>query len=108
MKSLNGPGPSPKSKNHLRTICEFLGIAIRIHYNEGIHSGRAHFHVVAPDFEVSIDIETGEELSLTKLPPGRRSRLIRKWARENREALMENWRLAREGKAMKQLRPPRH
>jgi len=93
MNTRNGSRPSPKSKKHRRTICKFLGIAIRIHYNEGIHSGRAHFHAVAPDYEVSIDIETDEELSPTKLPPGRRSRLIRKWARENREALMENWRL---------------
>jgi hypothetical protein len=81
---------------------------ILIHYNEGIHSGRPHFHVVFNGVRVSIDIETLDELSPTKLPPGRRRRLIRKWARAECEALMENWHLARKGKTMKRLRPPRH
>ncbi len=105
----NGSGRYSETEKHPTVICRFLNIVIKIYYNEGIHSGRPHFHVVFRDRPaVSIDIETLEELSETKLPPGRRGKLIRKWARKNREGLMEDWDLARDGKEMKQLKPPRH
>lgn len=48
-----------------------------------------HFHVIHPDFEALIEIET------LKLLAGSLSRVARKpvmkWARENREALVAEW-----------------
>jgi hypothetical protein len=74
------------------TISIFYGIAIRMYVND--HSP-PHFHAVYGGSEACFAIETGTVLE--GYLPKTAERLAREWAALNRDGLMENWRLAREG-----------
>ena len=74
------------------TISFFYGIAIRMYLND--HSP-AHFHAIYGEYEASVSIETGSVLD-GRLPKVA-ERLVREWATINRNALLEDWSLARQG-----------
>ena len=74
------------------TISFFYGIAIRMYLND--HSP-PHFHAIYGDHEACVSIETGSVFD-GRLPKVA-ERLVREWAAINREALVENWQIARQG-----------
>ena len=62
-----------------------------------------HFHARYGDFEAVIAIESGEVLG-GRLPP-RVLGLVQEWREYHRMELTEDWQLARERKALKQIEP---
>jgi hypothetical protein len=82
------------------TICEFFGIIIRMYYDD---HNPPHFHAFYGDEEALIAIQSLEMIQ-GSLP--RRARiLVIEWAIENRTALLENWRLAREHQPLRSIVP---
>jgi hypothetical protein len=77
---------------------------ILIFYNESIHMGRAHFHVVYADYAASFDMVTCKKLAGTL--PCAKERSVCRWAKSNQKALLENWVLAREHETMNPVDPP--
>jgi hypothetical protein len=84
----------------LPTISIFFGIVIRMYYRE---HAPPHFHAVYGDQYAAIDIGTLAVLE------GRMTRralnLVLDWAEIHRAELLENWRLAEERQALKEIRP---
>jgi len=74
------------------TISFFYGIAIRMYLND--HSP-PHFHAIYGEYEACVSIETGSVFD-GRLPKVA-ERLVSEWATINRDALVENWRIARQG-----------
>ena len=76
-------------------ISLFYGIIVEMFYNEHIPP---HFHARHGEDRAVIDIASGDvlegELSRRDL------RLVEAWLELNRESLMANWQLAREGREM--------
>lgn len=62
-----------------------------------------HFHARYAGDEAVVAIETGEIIAGSI--PGRAERLVREWARLNRDELRENWARARARKATEPIRP---
>jgi uncharacterized protein DUF4160 len=71
------------------TICRFRGVTIAMFFDEAVHLGRPHFHAFYGEHHASFDA-LGLNRLVGKLPP-RIERLVRKWARANRGALLANW-----------------
>ena len=80
------------------TISRFFGMAIRMFYND---HPPAHFHVVYGGRRVLIAIENSTVLH-GSLPPGA-LRLVRDWAANHREELMDDWRRARERRQLQSI-----
>jgi hypothetical protein len=80
-------------------ISRFYGIIIFMNYND---HNPPHFHAKYQDYEILIYIHTGEII-------GNISRqglkLIYLWLDENKEALLENWELAKLHKNLKTIKP---
>ena len=74
-------------------ISIFFGIIIRINFDD---HNPPHFHAEYQDDEACFDINTGE-ISDGKLPKRFHS-LVRKWAKEHKEELLNAWNLAKAGK----------
>jgi hypothetical protein len=68
------------------TIKTFGRVKVTMYYGD---HGVPHFHVIAPDFKVSVAIESLEVLAGTA--PPRRTREAIEWARQNREFLLASW-----------------
>lgn len=81
-------------------ICQFFGITIYVYYND--HSP-PHFHARYAEFEALYRIDTFETYS-GELPK-RAHALVVEWASLHREDLMNNWELARQGLALKEIEP---
>ena len=81
-------------------ISRFLGIIIAMYYND--HEP-AHFHAIYAEFDAVIAIENGE-LIVGRLPP-RVLGLVQEWREFHRAEFAEDWRLARERKALKRIDP---
>ncbi len=81
-------------------ISRFLGIIIAMYYKD---HPPPHFHARYGDFEAVIAIESGEVLG-GRLPP-RVLGLVQEWREYHRMELTEDWQLARERKALKQIEP---
>lgn len=80
-------------------ICRFLGIVITMYYRD---HAPPHFHAHYNEFEMAVNIESGVvEGSF----PRRALRLVLEWYDKYREELIEDWRLARERKPLKQIPP---
>ena len=81
-------------------ISRFFGIIITMNYND---HPPAHFHVRYGDQKALIDIERLALLEghLMARPLG----LILEWAALHRDALKEDWELARQQKPLKQVDP---
>jgi Domain of unknown function (DUF4160) len=82
------------------TISGFDGMLIRMYYND---HPPPHFHARSGDFEVTIDIDTRAVIQ-GQLPKVALRR-VRKWAKMNKAALIENWRLCREKVQPKKIEP---
>jgi hypothetical protein len=72
------------------TIAYFLGIAVRMFYND---HDPPHFHVRYQGFRARILISSGDVIG-GRLPPTV-ARLVKEWTALRHEALMRNWRAAR-------------
>ena len=81
-------------------ISLFYGLIVEMFYNEHIPP---HFHARHGKDRAVIDIASGDvlegELSRRDL------RLVEAWLELNRESLMANWQLAREGREMFKIAP---
>jgi hypothetical protein len=81
-------------------ISRFLGIIVVMYYND---HAPPHFHARYGDYEGVIGIENGELIE-ERLPP-RVLGLVQEWRAQHRLELLEDWRLARERKALKRIEP---
>jgi hypothetical protein len=64
--------------------------------------GAPHFHAGYGDFEVSVEVETGQVRGT--LPP-RALRMVLEWAGLHRAELLENWERARRAEPLKRIEP---
>jgi hypothetical protein len=80
-------------------ISRFLGIVIGIFYSE---HGVAHFHAVYGEHEISVELESG---IVHGEFPARALRLVLEWASLHRQELIENWKLAKDGRPLKHIAP---
>ncbi len=81
-------------------ISRFLGIVIAMYYND---HGPPHFHARYGEHEAAIAIASGEVID-GRLPP-RALGLVQEWRERHREELIEDWRLARERRALNRIEP---
>ncbi len=84
----------------LPEISRFLGVIIAMYYND---HNPPHFHAKYGDFEALISIDTGEIVE-GRLPP-RVLGLVQEWREYHKLELAEDWNLARERKALKEIEP---
>jgi len=81
------------------TISKFYGIVVFMNYND---HPPPHFHARYQDQEIIVEIETG-------LVEGRMSkralRMVLEWLDLHQVALMNNWDLARQRKALREIQP---
>lgn len=84
----------------MREISRFLGIIIAMYYND---HAPPHFHARYGDYEAVIAISTGAVVE-GRLPP-RALGLVQEWRERHRDALAENWHLARDRKALNRIEP---
>jgi hypothetical protein len=81
-------------------ISHFYGIAVYMYYRD---HAPPHFHAIYGEHEATIDIERGQ-IADGSLP--RRARvLVEEWAQAHREALRQNWELARQGRPLEDIEP---
>ncbi|MFQ5628556.1 MAG: DUF4160 domain-containing protein [bacterium] len=72
------------------------GIEVRIMpFDTDRHKG-AHLHAYCSGQKATIAIETGEVLDGTIHPA--KMRILSKWMKKHKEALLKNWELAKSGK----------
>jgi len=81
-------------------ISRFLGIIIRMFYNE---HNPPHFHAIYNEFEAEIDINTLEIIAGDL--PKRVRNLVIEWAIDHRDELMEDWELMRNDSKPKPIEP---
>lgn len=81
-------------------ISRFLGIIIRMFYNE---HNPPHFHAYYNDFNAEINIETFEIIAGNL--PKKVYNLVVEWALEHRDELMYDWQLMRDDKEPKRIEP---
>lgn len=68
------------------TISVFYGIVIQMFWDD---HAPPHFHALYAEHEALIDIQSLEVMAGTL--PNRALRLVREWAEEHREQLLEDW-----------------
>jgi hypothetical protein len=81
-------------------ISRFYGIVIAMFHND--HEP-PHFHARYGEHRALVEIEDATVLR-GDLPP-RALGLVLEWARLHREALREDWKLARENQALRRIEP---
>jgi len=81
-------------------ICRFYGIIITLYYNE---HNPPHFHAIYGEFSAEVDIRNLQILK-GELPK-RAKALVLEWAEEHRDALIEDWDLARKNQELKEIEP---
>ena len=81
-------------------ISRFFGIIIAMYYND---HAPPHFHAKYGDLEAVIAIDNGEVVE-GRLPH-RDLGLIQEWREFHKAELAEDWKLARERKALKRIDP---
>lgn len=79
-------------------ISYFFGIYIRMYQDD---HNPPHFHVEYQGHEALMAIETGEVLA-GKLP-NKAVKLVREWAKEHQEELLENWQQAVDLKPLQRI-----
>ena len=79
-------------------ISRFLGIIIRMYYNE--HSP-AHFHAYYGDYSAVIEIETGNIIK-GSFPKSKLQKLL-KWSKIYKSELLNNWKLAKQDKPLREI-----
>jgi uncharacterized protein DUF4160 len=80
------------------TIAYFLGIAVRMFYND---HGLPHFHVRYQGHRALVRIADGVIIE-GRLPPAV-ARILREWTQLRHEALMRNWDAARRDAALERI-----
>ena len=80
-------------------LSRFLGIVIGMFYRE---HGVPHFHAVYGEHEISVEVETRRNHG--HFPP-RALKLVLEWTELHTSELLENWRLAKQGQALKGIAP---
>ena len=80
-------------------ISRFFGIVVSIEYRD--HEP-PHFHAFHGEYQASVDIVSG--VVHGSLPPKALRRVL-KWRSLHIEALMENWRLARQHRPLNPIPP---
>lgn len=86
-------------------ISRFYGITIMMFFDEGIHSGRPHFHAEYSGVVASYEIGSLDRL-VGVLPP-RIEKLVKRWARAHMEELAANWSRARDREPIRPIDPLR-
>ncbi len=81
-------------------ISRFFGIIIGMFFNE---HNPPHFHARYGDYQAEIEINTLKIIEGDL--PRRAKAMVLEWAEEHRDELMENWNLAREMHALKNIKP---
>ena len=81
-------------------ISRFLGIIIRMYFNE---HNPPHFHAIYNEFEAEISIET-LEIKNGNLPK-KVYNLVLEWAIDHRVELINDWNLMRDDKAPIPIKP---
>ncbi len=81
-------------------ISRFLGIIIRMFYNE---HNPPHFHAFYNEYQVEISIQTLEVMKGSL--PKRVLALVIEWALEHRGELMNDWELMRNDKTPNPIQP---
>jgi len=80
-------------------ISRFLGIVISMYYNE---HNPPHFHAKYGNYEITVQIESG---IVKGRFPKRALRFVLDWYDLHKEELLQDWQLAAERKALKQIKP---
>ena len=80
-------------------ISRFFGIAIAILYRD---HDPPHFHASYGEHRISVRIEDGQVLGDF---PRRAQALVLEWLELHRAELLENWKLAREGRPLRPIPP---
>ncbi len=80
------------------TISLFYGIAIRMYLNDHLPP---HFHAFYAEHEAKFLIETGDLID--GWLPKTAEKLVREWTGMRRDALKDDWNLARTGQALKPI-----
>lgn len=80
-------------------VSRFLGIVIALQYRD--HEP-PHFHARYGEHEVLVEIGSGQVIGSF---PARALKLVQEWRKLRRDALMEDWRLARERLPLKPIAP---
>ncbi len=81
-------------------ICRFYGIIIAMFFDE---HNPPHFHARYGRNKVAIDIRTLRVLD-GKMPT-RAIKMVREWASQHQQELMESWDLARANQQPKKIKP---
>ena len=81
------------------TVSRFFGIVVFLNYRD--HQP-PHCHAAYGDDEVTVEIHGG---AVTGTMSKRALRLVLEWAELHEEALMRNWNLAREHRALEPIPP---
>lgn len=81
-------------------ISRFYGIVIKIYWMD---HGRPHFHAIYNEDAAVLDMRT-LEATAGWLPPVA-WRLVREWATQHQEELLDNWELARLGRPLVAIDP---
>lgn len=90
--------PNERRKRPMPTIAYFLGITVRMHYND--HEP-PHVHVRYQGYRARALIADGSVLD-GRLPPTT-ARLVKEWIDLRRDALMQNWRAARNDEPLERV-----
>ncbi|MEQ8714596.1 MAG: DUF4160 domain-containing protein [Cyclobacteriaceae bacterium] len=80
-------------------VSRFYGIIIKMYFNE---HNPPHFHVEYQDYEAVINIETGD---VTGHLSRRAINLVHDWLDQNKQALLENWKLIEQRKPLNKIKP---
>jgi len=82
----------------------FLGILIKMHWNDTGQHNLPHFHAYYGDFEAVFGLD-GEIISGSF--PRKQSAYVRAWALMHEDELTANWKLAVNGEALFRIEPLR-
>ncbi len=81
----------------------FYGIVVRLFHFDDKRHNLPHIHVECQGEVAVIEIETAEKLA--GQIPAKKLRLVQAWIEIHRDELMEDWKLATEGKEIFKIRP---
>ncbi len=80
-------------------ISRFFGIVIFILWRE---HNPPHFHAKYGDYEVAVEIESG---NIKGMMSKRALNLVQEWRKLHKEELRRNWKLAEEKRALLSIKP---
>ena len=81
-------------------ISSFRGIRITMYYDD---HNPPHFHALYGDYRCLVDIQRG--CVIRGSLPARQLKLVLAWDELHRDELMQNWELAKDGRALNAVAP---